>query len=102
VLLAALIYVHHLRNKKTNISEIYINTMRYMVRKGVLSRVHPWHEDNTLEILERSPQCGDALSRFMAVYMQGRFGQQTMQVQNLAKARQELLQSVQAVAGARQ
>ncbi len=30
-------------------------TMRDLVRKGILRRVHPWHEQNVAEIIERSP-----------------------------------------------
>ena len=49
-------------------------TMRDLVKKGILRRVHPWHEQNVAEIIERSPSLKDPLLMFMDSYLNARFG----------------------------
>lgn len=94
VVLALALYAF--RPKKTDFPTLYLSTMKELSRNGVLSTVHPWHEQNSAEILERSPASRDALSRFMGTYLQGRFGaSRSVSVQELERAKQDLLQSIE-------
>ncbi len=54
-------------------SAIYVNTMRALVRKGVLDRVYQWHEQNAQEIVRNAPSTGKALAAFMDAYLRARF-----------------------------
>jgi len=76
-------------------STIYLATMRDMVRKGALDRIHPWHEENVDRILNRAPYARESLSRFMSAYLKERFGNPgSASGADLRKARRELNQDV--------
>lgn len=83
--------------KQNDLANIYLKTMRVLVKRGFLDRVHPWHETNTARIIERYPPCRDALMRFMKTYLDARFGDAPFASRRaLEKAGQDLLRSLQA------
>ncbi len=80
-----------------DMANIYLKTMRGFVKRGILDRVHPWHETNTARIIERYPQCRDALMRFMKTYLDARFGDAPFASRReLERAGQDLLRSLRA------
>ena len=97
LMLTALIVFYALRRKPTDWSAVYLKTMKQLVGEGILTRIHPWHEQNTAEIIKRSPRSRDAVARFMSTYLEGRFGtRRRVSIEDLEKARQDLLHTVQA------
>jgi hypothetical protein len=87
---------------RDNPPHVYLTTMRALVRKGLLSDVHPWHEVNRDEILARSPETRSVLQQFMDRYYQVRFGTNGRDAeQQLQVAKRELLQSAAHVKAAR-
>lgn len=56
-----------------DLSGVYLDTMRALVKKGVLNEVHAWHETNVQHIEKRAPQARAPLARFMNAYLAGRF-----------------------------
>ncbi|MEJ2715837.1 MAG: transglutaminaseTgpA domain-containing protein [Deltaproteobacteria bacterium] len=96
-LLAAIALVLARRHsvKSGELSTIYLKTMSDMVRKRLLDRVHPWHEQNLSEIAQRAPDARRAVSRFMNTYLEGRFGEQgRISRDDLLKARHDLLEGI--------
>jgi hypothetical protein len=70
-------------------------TMRDLVKKGILRSVHPWHEQNVAEIIERSPSLKDPVLNFMDSYLNARFGSSGQDSQEILKrTRKDLLESV--------
>ena len=69
--------------------------MREMVRKRFLERVHPWHEQNVNEIVQKAPDTRPAVSRFVNTYLEGRFGQEgRISREDLLRAREDLLEQI--------
>ncbi|MDQ7782962.1 MAG: DUF3488 and transglutaminase-like domain-containing protein [Desulfomonilaceae bacterium] len=100
LLLAGLTAYYALRRKTDDWSAVYLKTMKQLVGKGTLTAVHPWHEQNTAEILDRSPDSREAVLRFMTTYMNGRFGPaKRVSMDELERARREVLHSVQGRSG---
>ncbi len=96
LLLAGLITYFALRRKPKDWSAIYLKTMKQLAREGILTAVHPWHEQNTAEIVERAPGSREAMLRFMSMYLKGRFSpRKDISMEDLEKARRDLLHSVQ-------
>jgi hypothetical protein len=92
--IAALIILRS-RRKEAGFPGIYMMTMRDLVKKGILRRVHPWHEQNVAEIIERSPSLKDPVLKFMDSYLNARFGSVgKFKAETLKKTRKELLESV--------
>jgi protein-glutamine gamma-glutamyltransferase len=92
--IAALIILRS-RRKEAGYSGIYIMTMRELVKRGILPRVHPWHEQNVALIIERSPSLKDPVLKFMDSYLNARFGKAgKLAAETLKKTRKELLESV--------
>jgi hypothetical protein len=74
--------------------------MKQLVGEGILTSVHPWHERNTAEIMQRAPGSREAVRRFMTTYLKGRFDPRTdVSTGDLEKARQDLLHAVQGRSG---
>jgi hypothetical protein len=94
MVVAVLMYA--LRRKKSDFPTMYLTTMKELEKKGLLSSVHPWHEMNSAQIVERCPAAGDALATFMHTYLKRRFRgtPQDPSYEDLEKARQDLLHSV--------
>jgi len=83
------------RRKEAGFPGIYLMTMRDLAKKGILRRVHPWHEQNVAEIIERSPSLKDPVLKFMDSYLNARFGRAgKVTAETLKKTRKELLESV--------
>ncbi len=81
--------------RRRDLPSVYRDTMRDLVRKGILKSVHPWHENNARAILERAPWTRAALTRFMEIYLRARFGKtQNASSKDLQHARQQLLEHV--------
>lgn len=100
-LLAVLIVYFTLRSRRKDWSAIYVKTMKQLVGTGILTRVHPWHEENTAEIIKRSPRSRDAAVTFMTTYLRGRFGtRQNVSTEELEQAGRNLIHSVQGRTGA--
>jgi transglutaminase-like putative cysteine protease len=96
----ALVLARRHRLKNGELSAIYLKTMRDMVRKRLLDRVHPWHEQNLNEIIQKAPDARNAVSRFVNTYLEGRFGERgRISREDLLKARQDLLEEIGRVAG---
>ncbi len=94
VSIAALIILRY-RRKEASLSGIYLMTMRDLVKKGILRRVYPWHEENVAEVIERSPSLKEPVLKFMDSYLNARFGSAGSDSANtLNKTRKELLESV--------
>jgi len=73
-------------------SRIYMNTMKAMVRKGMLKQVHPWHEQNVQEIVRKAPSVDKALAAFMEAYLRARFDPRAKGPSpSLRQARRQLL-----------
>jgi hypothetical protein len=95
VLSMAALVILRSRRKEAGFPGIYVMTMRDLVKKGILRRVHPWHEQNVAEIVERSPSLKDPLMMFMDRYLNARFGSaEKLTVETLKKTRKELLESL--------
>ena len=95
VLFIAALVILRSRRKEAGFPGIYVMTMRDLVKKGILRRVHPWHEQNVAEIVERSPSLKDPLLMFMDSYLNARFGSVVkVTTETLKKKRKELLESV--------
>jgi protein-glutamine gamma-glutamyltransferase len=93
--IAALIIILS-RRKEAGYRGIYMMTMRDLVKKGILRRVHPWHEQNVAEIIERSPSLKDPVSKFMDCYLNARFGSSgKFGAEALKKTRKVLLETVE-------
>jgi hypothetical protein len=92
--IAALIILRS-RRKEAGYPGIYLMTMRDLVKRGILPRVHPWHEQNVAEIIERSPSLKDPVLNFMDSYLNARFGRAgKLAAETLKKTRKELIDSV--------
>jgi hypothetical protein len=74
LMLTAALVAYRFRRGKTDLSSVYVQTMDDLVSNGALSRVHPWHEESLDEIRARSPGAGESMTRFMDLYLRGRFG----------------------------
>jgi transglutaminase-like putative cysteine protease len=92
--IAALIILRS-RRKEAGFPGIYVMTMRDLVKKGILPHVHPWHEQNVAEIIERSPSLKDPVLKFMDCYLNARFGSSgKLAAETLKRKRKELLDTV--------
>jgi len=81
--------------KNGALSAIYLKTMREMVRKRFLERVHLWHEQNVNEIVQKAPETQGAVSRFVNTYLEGRFGEEgRISREDLLRAREDLLKHI--------
>lgn len=97
-LVIAAVALSLVRRRRADLSSLYLATMKQLARRGVLCAVHPWHEQNRDEIIQRAPQARDAVTRFMDTYLRGRFGARyPVSIDELRTARRALLQSVTAV-----
>jgi hypothetical protein len=95
VLSVAAFIILRSRHKETGCSGIYMMTMTDLVKKGILRNVHPWHEKNVDEIIERSPSLRDPLLKFMDSYLYARFGsRKEVSAERLQEARKELRESI--------
>jgi hypothetical protein len=96
VLLAVALMLARRRSlKHGDLSAIYLKTMREMVRKRFLERVHPWHEQNVNEIVQKAPDTRAAVSKFMHTYLEGRFGEEgRVSKEDLLRAREDLLEQI--------
>ncbi len=75
-------------------SLLYLATMRGLVRRGVISQVHSWHERNTREILRNRPDLAQFVRRFMDAYLEKRFRRNRQGLmQELLSAKTELLRA---------
>ncbi|MBI5568648.1 MAG: DUF3488 domain-containing protein [Desulfomonile tiedjei] len=93
--LTAALVAYRFRRGKTDLSSLYLKTMDDLVSKGALSKVHSWHEESLDEIGTRSPGARDSMTRFMDLYLRGRFGNDKgISREELSRARRELLESV--------
>ncbi len=91
--IAALIILRY-RRKEASLSGIYLMTMRDLVKRGILRRVYPWHEENVTEVIERSPTLKDPVLKFMDSYLNARFGsEEKASAETLKDMRRELLDS---------
>jgi transglutaminase-like putative cysteine protease len=61
-------------NRESSTTGFYVKTMKSLRRLGILTRVYPWHEQNTLEILKNAPDLKWELTQFMRTYLEARFG----------------------------
>ncbi len=77
LLLLASFVAYELSKRPRDFSAIYASTMTQLVKRGLLSRVHPWHEANSSEIAAQAPALRQSLAKFMDLYMRGRFGGDT-------------------------
>lgn len=95
VLSIATLVIFRSRRKEAGFPGIYLMTMRDLAKKGILRRVHPWHEQNVAEIIERSPSLKKPVLKFMDSYLNARFGSaEKLAEETLKKTRKELLESV--------
>ena len=95
LMLIATLVVYRLRRKKVDLSSVYLETMDDLVSTGALSKVHAWHEESLEEIHARSPGARDSMTKFMALYLRGRFGSDKgISREALSRARRELLDDV--------
>jgi len=95
VLSIATLVILRFRRKEAGFPGIYLMTMRDLAKKGILRRVHPWHEQNVAEIIERSPSLKNPVLKFMDSYLNARFGSAgKLAEETLKKTRKELLESV--------
>lgn len=94
--MSAIPIVIRMRNRRESkgVSEIYTSTMESLRKKGVLTRIHPWHEDNMRDIAVQVPAARESLDEFMSTYMQIRFGGNRIPKERLLEARHELLNKV--------
>ncbi|HTY22475.1 MAG TPA: transglutaminaseTgpA domain-containing protein [Desulfomonilaceae bacterium] len=77
-------------------SRVYVQTMKHLHRKGILSRIDPWHENNLADIIRKSPRSQEALEKFMAIYFKARFREAgRMSLASLDTAGDELLQTIE-------
>lgn len=96
-LVIAAVALSLVRRRRADLPGLYLATMRELARRGVLRTVHPWHEQNRDEIIRRAPEARDAVTRFMEIYLRGRFGaKHPVSVHELQTARRALVQSVTA------
>jgi protein-glutamine gamma-glutamyltransferase len=92
---ALLLLFRSIRARRIGPSGIYLKTMRDLVKRGVLRKIHPWHEKNVNEILEQAPYVRDKLTAFIALYLRGRFGMKHyVPEEEMERARQELISSL--------
>ncbi|MEJ2719348.1 MAG: hypothetical protein P8182_19830, partial [Deltaproteobacteria bacterium] len=61
-------------NRESAIIGLYMKTMKSFRRHRILTRVYPWHEQNTLEILKNAPELKWELTQFMSAYLEALFG----------------------------
>jgi len=74
------------------VAAVYGSAMNRLVKKGILSRVHSWHELNSAEILANDPALKDPLAAFMDTYLKGRFGSDpAVSKEDLKKAKRNLI-----------
>ncbi|MFH1117342.1 MAG: transglutaminaseTgpA domain-containing protein [Pseudomonadota bacterium] len=100
LLLAGLLARYALRQRKKDWSAVYVKTMKQLVSAGILTTVHPWHERNTAEIMERCPGSSEAVLRFMTTYLKGRFGfGKDVSQDDLERAGRDLLHSIRGGSG---
>jgi protein-glutamine gamma-glutamyltransferase len=96
LLITLLLVAYRFRRANRDPGTVYMTTMAELVTRGVLERVHPWHELNNVEIAEKCPGSKAALTMFTNVYFRARFGKDgSVSHQELAQARDRLLQSVE-------
>jgi hypothetical protein len=83
--------------RRRDLTTVYRDTMRDLMKKGILSAVHPWHETNTQTILDRAPWTATSLTRFMDIYLRARFGKaHDLSTEDLQDARRQLLEHIKA------
>jgi protein-glutamine gamma-glutamyltransferase len=86
--------VYKFSKRPRDLSAIYTSTMNKLVEKGLLTRVHPWHEENSTEIATQAPMSGQSLAKFMNLYLRGRFGSDPTATRGaLEAAARELLEN---------
>ncbi len=79
-----------------DLSALYMDTMKALAKKGVLTEVHSWHEQNTREVEKRAPQARASFSDFMQAYLQSRFRPSAgVSRQELLKLRDALFQQLE-------
>jgi transglutaminase-like putative cysteine protease len=89
------ILILKLRHENQDPSGLYRRTMLELMKKGLLTAVHPWQEKNVEEILRRAPSLKLPLAKFMKMYLKCRFGNADQQLQaELSAARDELMAHV--------
>jgi len=89
------------RGRRDRISSSYRKVMNVLLRRGILKRVHPWHEENRAEALRNAPALRRELSRFMETYLEVRFGKTTdLAVERLQQASSNLIRQAQGFRGA--
>lgn len=94
IVVAVVLTVARLRRKR-DLSDVYRGTMRKLARAGVLSAVHPWHEQNKEEIVRKAPGSRAAMARFMDVYLRARFGtDNSVSMRDVERAVRDLVRSV--------
>ncbi len=62
------------RRENNDPFEVYRKTMTELMKKGVLTAIHPWHEKNVEEIARRAPSLRGPILKFMHAYLKCRFG----------------------------
>ncbi|MGB6067311.1 MAG: transglutaminase-like domain-containing protein, partial [Desulfomonilaceae bacterium] len=98
ILSIAALVIFLFRRKEVGFSEVYLMTMRDLVKQGILRGVHPWHEQNVTEIIEKFPSLKDPVLRFMDDYLRARFGKkEDISPKMLKQARNKLLESARGV-----
>jgi hypothetical protein len=95
-LCAGIVMVYlQMRRKWLDPSAIYLDTMRQLVRAGVLEKMEPWYERNTASILARVPEARESYLAFMDIYLRARFDPaETVAPERLRAARNVLLAKV--------
>jgi hypothetical protein len=95
MILAVILFSWGKRRASADLSRIYVGTMKAIVRKGILDRVDPWHEENIRVILKNAPEVEKSLKRFMGAYLRARFGgKDTGAWHDVRKAARELVDAV--------
>ncbi len=85
------------RRQFGDLSQVYLGTMKRLVKLGVIKNVHPWYERNFRDIARKVPHTRELLDRFRETYLAGRFGN-TIAVsgEDLRRCGEELLARVKA------
>jgi hypothetical protein len=95
VLAVAVVFTVSRLRRKRDLSDVYRATMAKLARAGVLSAVHPWHEQNREEIVRKVPGSRAAMARFMDVYLRARFGtDNSVSMRDIEQAGRDLVRSV--------
>jgi hypothetical protein len=96
ILFALLIMLIRHRRRESDLSALYLRTMRDLTRKGLLTNVDTWHERNLSEIVRNYPESEQALLHFMTAYFRARFStDEGIERKELRQARTELLDAIE-------